>query len=299
MTASAKQKAVTGVITFVVIFGLHAFMFLASIPSKDFTKIYEKLDDKVWKQFLPKKITVEEVEPEKSEPVEVQQPEPKQVEQTELPATPVRRERFNPDKLNTRLKLGRITPTPNVTESQPKLEAQASPSVPSTRRAAFSQTQFKLLEGNAGALPTLPSKSGSSSSRSIEVGQGKALENSAPEFQGRGEAPEAPQKQSSQPSSPELALGDFDRNKIEVSEIFKALIEWVKRNPVELSPAMKQFLGYRDGGLTSKVQFKINRRNFDMFLLCFEGNYEVRIALVEKNEMIYLIDQGLTKESQK
>ncbi|MCA9740163.1 hypothetical protein KC734_01415 [candidate division KSB1 bacterium] len=299
MTATAKQKTLTGTITFMVIAGIHLFMFLANIPSRDFSKIYEKLDDKVWTQFLPQKIQPEEIEPEKIEPQKIEPPKERVETTPVLQPSPIQRERFDPEKLNTRLQLGRLQQTPTVSDAASKREQQASPAAPSRQRAAFSQTQFRLIDGSAGSLPALPSKTGSAASQAIQAGRGKSLQNSAPEFQGSGSTPEIPQEPSGQVATPELALGDFNRNKIEVSEIFRALIEWVRRHPAELSPVLKQFLGYREGGLTSKVQFSINRRHFELFLLCFEGNYEVRIALVEKSEIIYLIDQGFVKESQK
>jgi hypothetical protein len=56
-------------------------------------------------------------------------------------------------------------------------------------------------------------------------------------------------------------------------------------------------MGFQPGNLTSQVTFSIDNRRFEMFLLCVEATYEVRICLVEGNEVTYLIDQGFKKQS--
>lgn len=299
MTRTTKQKIVSGVITFILVIGLHIFLFIANIPARDFTKIYEKLDDTVWTQFLPKKVKQEKLEIEEKPLEKIEPPKVEAEETVEAPPAPVQREKFDSQAFAEKLKLGRMQRTIQNPDDPTQIELETNPRIQATQRSQVNRTKFRLLEGSAGFIPTLPKQTGTSAKSTIQAGLGKALDNRTEQIQGKGTLPEVPQDQSLNPSVPTLALKDFDRDKIEVSEIFKALIEWMKLHPVALPPVIKQFLEYRYGGLTSSVDFKINRRSFEMFLLCFEGNYEVRIALVEKNEVTYLIDQGFTKESQK
>jgi hypothetical protein len=299
MTRTTKQKIVSGVITFILVIGLHIFLLLANIPTRDFTEIYEKLDDTVWTQFLPKKIKEEKLEMKKKTPEKSVQPKVEAEKTVEATPAPVQREKFDPNEFAERLKLGRMQRTIQNPDDPTQKDLDTNPHIQAARRSQLNRTRFRLLEGSAGRLPALPKQTGAPANATIQAGQGKAVDKSRAQIQGKGTLPDVPQNLAANPSVPTLALKDFDRDKIEVSEIFKALIEWMKRHPVALPPVIKQFMTYRDGGLTSRVDFKISRRSFEMFLLCFEGNYEVRIALVEKNAVTYLIDQGFTKESQK
>ncbi|MFQ5633434.1 MAG: hypothetical protein ACE5I1_32100 [bacterium] len=298
MTVLAKQKTISTGITIFLVILLHTFLWFTSIPSKDFSKIYEKLDDKVWTQFLPRKITVERSDPEKPKAEKVEQPKETVENVVEVPPAPVKREKFDPAKFADRLELGLVRKPLQKQDDEMTTDAASSPFIQASQ-SQFNRTKFRLIEGGAGTIPTLPQKRGTPANTKIQAGQGQAVSDQNSQFKGNGKTPNIPQNLSPNPSTPGLQANDFDRNKIEVSEIFKALIEWVKRHPVALSPQLQQFLGYQDGGLTSKVQFKMNHRKFKMFLLCFEGNYEVRIALVEKSNVTYLVDQGFTKESQK
>jgi hypothetical protein len=92
-------------------------------------------------------------------------------------------------------------------------------------------------------------------------------------------------------------IEDFGESYDDLSSIYKPLVEWMKRNPAELPDVVKRFMRYQLGDLTSWVPFSVENRVFEMFLLCVESTYEVRIALIEQLDVTYLIDQGFRKKS--
>ena len=81
---------------------------------------------------------------------------------------------------------------------------------------------------------------------------------------------------------------------------FKALVEWMKKNPAELPIAVKQRMqrGNWDASLlSSRVGITIGNRAFDLLLMCKEELYEVHIMLVESREVTYLIDRSFRQQS--
>ncbi|MFQ5631069.1 MAG: hypothetical protein ACE5I1_20035, partial [bacterium] len=89
-------------------------------------------------------------------------------------------------------------------------------------------------------------------------------------------------------------LGDDYTN---LSPIYKALIEWMKKNPAQLASVIKRFMGHRQGDLTSKTQVALSDRFFEIFLVCHEKQYEIRICIVESDRATLLIDKGFRRQS--
>lgn len=83
----------------------------------------------------------------------------------------------------------------------------------------------------------------------------------------------------------------------EFTSILGELIEWMKNNPRALPDVVKTFMGYQPGDLTSKVQAQFADRDVDIFLVCHEKQYEVRICIVDKEKATLLIDKGFKKRS--
>ncbi len=92
-------------------------------------------------------------------------------------------------------------------------------------------------------------------------------------------------------------LQDFGGNYRSFTPIYKALAEWMRKNPRDLSEVVDRFMGYQPGNLTTSETFVVGDRHFEIFLLCVDATYEVRVCLVEGNEITYLIDQGFKKQS--
>lgn len=92
-----------------------------------------------------------------------------------------------------------------------------------------------------------------------------------------------------------IELPDDIKTKMPV--IFVKIAQWMKENPVPLPNAFKKFMGYKKNHLTSKVEFQIGDRFFEIYLLCIENTYEIKICLIEGNHTTLLIDEGFTHES--
>jgi len=88
-------------------------------------------------------------------------------------------------------------------------------------------------------------------------------------------------------------FGDY-RN---FTPIYRTLVEWMRRHPATLSDVVNRFMGYQSGNLTASEKFVVSGRRFEIFLLCVEATYEIRVCMVEGSDITYLIDQGFKKQS--
>lgn len=79
--------------------------------------------------------------------------------------------------------------------------------------------------------------------------------------------------------------------------IFVKISQWMKENPVPLPNAFKKFMGYKPNHLTSRVDFQIGERFFEIYLVCVESTYEIKICLIEGDRTTLLIDEGFKHES--
>lgn len=92
-------------------------------------------------------------------------------------------------------------------------------------------------------------------------------------------------------------LIDFGENYRNFTPIYRGLVTWMRRRPTDLPEVIDRFMGYQSGNLTSRVKFNIGSRELEVFLLCVESTYEIRVCLVEGDEVTYLIDEGFRKQS--
>jgi len=92
-------------------------------------------------------------------------------------------------------------------------------------------------------------------------------------------------------------LDDFGDNYRNFTPIYRALLEWMRRHPVDLPEVVDRFMGFQPGNLTSRAVFRVAGRRYEMFLLCVESTYEVRVVLLDGDEVTYLIDEGFKKQS--
>ncbi len=78
-----------------------------------------------------------------------------------------------------------------------------------------------------------------------------------------------------------------------LSDIMNPLIDWMKRNPAEFSAVEQKFTEFVPRDFTSRDLFMVEGKTYEILLLFRESNSELRIALIEGNEAILLIDTGL------
>ncbi len=92
-------------------------------------------------------------------------------------------------------------------------------------------------------------------------------------------------------------LNDFGNDYRNFTPIYRGLVEWARRHPADLPEVVDRFMGFQPGNLTSRAIFNIGGRRFEMLLVCAESTYEVRVVLIEGDEVTYLIDEGFKKQS--
>jgi hypothetical protein len=90
---------------------------------------------------------------------------------------------------------------------------------------------------------------------------------------------------------------EFGNDYDNLSPIYKELIEWMKRNPAQLSSVVRKFMKYQGETLSSRAKITLSDRDFEIFLVCHEKQYEIKICIVEKNQATLLIDRGFRKQS--
>ncbi len=94
-----------------------------------------------------------------------------------------------------------------------------------------------------------------------------------------------------------IPVTEIPKMKAEIPQILRKLSEWMRKNPAALPDAAKKFMEFKTKDLTSRVVFEIDGRVFEIFLLCVENIYEVKICLIEGKQITLLKDQGFTQTS--
>lgn len=91
---------------------------------------------------------------------------------------------------------------------------------------------------------------------------------------------------------------------VDLKKIFKVLFikltEWLKQSHKELSPAVKHFMSYKPGDLTTVVLIDTRDHVYELFIRCNELSEEVGILMAEtgeNGEAIYLRDVGFKQQS--
>lgn len=292
MTISAKQKTLSFAITLVLIIVLHLFLFLVNIPTKDLMKIYEKLDESVWTEFIPKRIRFKAEETKPEEKIEKEREAEPPLKEPPKPV--VTRKVFNPNVLKPPT-IEKISPTVRPPEAQGTRSPIAGAVLEQPTRSPLNPTPFEFISGGTGDI-VLPKQTGPAAYQGLKAGSGTQGAPSRPEFKPTGTGIITPTGPGS--NLPDLSVQKFAPERLQVSEIYQLLIKWMKRNPAELSPVMKRFMGWQPAALSSKASFTRHRRNFELYFVCFESNKDLRIAIVERDSVAYLVDQGFTQESQ-
>lgn len=278
------------------VFLLIAFVILsnAAIPEKDLvTERYDEID---WMRFTPQP-------PEPVQPEEVSRE--KNPEKEILPEQPVI-QRIDLDQVLDKLDLTEVKLTTQdfqTTGKSPNQSAPAHMDINNLDPAALS-SDFNLTMDNSSPLANVARRGRgrrSGGEQRVEVKErettGGGSGSVAPSTKADLKGPTARKNRGNDQQTEIPAMADLDSDFENFSPIYRPLIEWMKKNPAVLPPVVKRFMSYQNGDLTSRVSFAIDNRQFDMMLLCVEATYEVRIVLVEKREVTYLIDQGFRKKS--
>jgi hypothetical protein len=85
-----------------------------------------------------------------------------------------------------------------------------------------------------------------------------------------------------------------------LNALFVKLKDWLKQRHKDLSPAVKHFMHYKPGDLTTSVLIDADGQVYELFIRCNEVSEEVAILMAEageNGEAIYLRDVGFKQQS--
>lgn len=295
---SNTDKIVASFVTTFFLIALYFFLGAAGLPDvKLKTETYDEIN---WTRFKPKPKTIVD------KPKVAPQPQPLKIERPPQPQpkpAPVAKVDLSSLKNSTletltsprdHLQQNKISKPGPASKQEVKIDLKNS-SVLSGSKSLFGDSTTKLQLPNQRG-----NRGGRDHSTALTVGASTALGESEKNNYGGGPNLNAPAGKNVQGDAPLIALkdlADFGSGYSDLSPIYHELIEWMKRNPAPFPQVVKRFMEYSPGDLTSIVSFQIGGRSFQMFLLCKENLFEVRICLLEGSESTYLIDRGFKEKS--
>jgi hypothetical protein len=315
-SARARRNLALGV-TILLLLLSYVSLQLANLPRANF--IAQHYDDINWQRFLPK------TKPQPIAIPETEQPEPTETgpeeKMPELVSTARVPQRLNLDAELKDFNLD-LTP-PALAKPGPQKPAASGVDVknspaPARETTSLNESDFSVnLDYDATNLATrLPAgvrgqRSGNEKGSDIRLGSagdapvGGGLGNGSASAAGGEAGLGAPGRGNSNRGQGGQAavkvnlkgLNDFGENFRNFTPIYRALLEWMRRHPADLPEVVDRFMGFQPGNLTSRVKFNVGGKRYEMFLLCVEATYEVRVVLVENDEVTYLIDEGFKKQS--
>jgi hypothetical protein len=299
-THSNTDKIVASFATTCFLTALYIFLRAASLPEvKLNTETYDEIN---WTRFKPKPQKIVDA------PRATPQPKPMKIERPpqSLPQpTPV--ERVDLSQLKN-IKLESLS-NPRDQLSQKNASKQSGPAskqeVKIDLKSSSVLSGSRSLLGDSSTRLKLPNQRGNSggssgATTSMTVGTSTQLgETGKTNYGGTANlgAPAAKDVRGSAAQVTMKDLADFGGGYSDLSPIYHELIEWMKRNPSAFPDVVTRFMEGSAGDLTSLVNFKIGGRQFQMYLLCKEKLFEVRVCLLEGNESTYLIDRGFKEQS--
>lgn len=297
---SSNDKIIAGIVTSFLLMGSYLTLQWTSLPAvKRNTETYEEIN---WTRFKPppEKIAPR---PEPPEPLKVEKPiefepppaaKPAPVAKIDLSA--LKSQLASLAKPNQKLSRKNIN-------NQRAAGTKQEPARLNLERSSV-LAGLNTLVGESNQKLRLPSRGrgghGQGTTTALSVGSGTSVNpGGQPDFSS-GATLGAPQGKEVNTGTVQIGMldlgtmrGEFD----DLSPIYRALVEWMRRHPAQFSKVVNRFLEKTPGDLTSKVSFQMGGRQFEMFLLCKPQVFEIRICLLEGNESTYLIDRGFKENS--
>jgi len=94
--------------------------------------------------------------------------------------------------------------------------------------------------------------------------------------------------------------GEKDWKSRDLKKLFHELLEWMRKNPHEFPPALRQYMRVKPGDVTSRVAIAANADEYELYLLCNEASEDFGLLLVaagDSTPAICLRDTGFRKQS--
>lgn len=300
-TSTNHDKLVAAAVTSFLLLGAYFTLQWTGLPAvRQNTETYEEIN---WTRFKPRPEKIIS-KPEPVEPSKVEKPVNFEPPPAPVPPTPVAKIDLNALKMQmtslsnakalTKKKMVRQRTTPQHNNSG-KVHLQKS-SVLSGLNTLLGESSQRLSVTNRGRKGRA---GGTASALKPGSGQSLGLEQRR-DFSGGGLALAAPSGKNNNAGTADITMVDpaqmgteFD----DLSPIYRALVAWMRAHPSHFPEVVSRFMEKGSLDLTSRVIFQMNGREFEMYLLCKEQLYEVRICLVEGRESTYLIDRGFKENS--
>ncbi|MFQ5602576.1 MAG: hypothetical protein ACE5HS_04845 [bacterium] len=300
-TKSNTDKIVAAFLTSAFLFGFYFFLQRQKLPQvKLKTDTYEEIN---WSRFKPQPQKVID----KPQPVKVK--EPLQIEKPPLPLPqPKSVEKIDLSALNN-LALADLN-QPKKSLKKPTLKSEPSRSTSGGQmKVNLKKSQMlaglNILLDNSSRKLNIQSRGQRGKSQnasgvlSVKSGQGLDVGNEI-NYAGGSRSlgtPEAKTVGGGDIQISELDLSELGTDYSDLTPVYRALVEWMKQHPTAFPEVVGRFMEKSPQDLTSIVQFKIGNRQFQLYLLCKEKLYEVRICLLEGHTSTYLIDRGFKEKS--
>lgn len=289
MNSQHKQKFLAAVLTILLL----AIFFLAlnsvAVPHHDL--IAERYDDINWTRFIPQ--PPQALTKEHASESKVKNPQ-------EILKKP-RVERINLDDLLPEMNEAQHSLAPITAQSEKVRSRQQSKSANPKMMELDEELltgELNLIPGEEAAIPISAQRTrGRTAGTGLTLGEETGASVSGNDSVGNVSAglKKPVSGHSSAPPSRQIvlkSLNELGNEMGNLSPIYRPLVEWMKKHPHKLPGVVQRFMGYAPPNLTSMVHFTVNGNSYQMYLLCVESAYEVRIALIKGEQVIYLIDQG-------
>jgi len=95
-------------------------------------------------------------------------------------------------------------------------------------------------------------------------------------------------------------VGENDWKSRDLKKLFHELLEWMEANRHEFPPALKHYMRFKNGDVTSRVGITTLENHYELFLLCNKTSEDFGLLLVaagDSSQAICLRDTGFRKQS--
>lgn len=94
--------------------------------------------------------------------------------------------------------------------------------------------------------------------------------------------------------------GESDWKSRDLKKLFTELLEWMRKNPYDFPPALRHYMRFKSGDVTSRVAIATTETDYELFLLCNEASEDFGLLLVatgDSTQAICLRDSGFRQQS--
>jgi len=99
---------------------------------------------------------------------------------------------------------------------------------------------------------------------------------------------------------PLRSTGESDWKSRDIKKLFHELLEWMEANRHEFPPALKHYMRFKQGDVTSRVGILTMENHYELFMLCNKSSEDFGLLLVaagDSTQAICLRDTGFRKQS--